>query len=151
MASMGGQMGEGKSAPVLINTEHKAARCSLRRRARPLGGTGSALPSLSRAANSALQLEQRRLLLPRRVPDFLDPKYGSAGKQGFPAVWYGGKNTVFERQNRKAHQREDAASAAEKACRRDARADKKQLFLLAPYILGHVRLIFRFPFSVSLH
>lgn len=139
---MGGQMGERKSAPVLINTEHKAARCSLRRRARPLCGTGSALPSLSRAANSALQLERGGSFFPDESLIFLDPKYGSAGKQGFPGSVVWRKNTVFERQNREAHQREDVALMAEKARGGDVRADKKQLFPLAPYILGHVRLIF---------
>lgn len=147
---MGGQMGERKSAPVLINTEHKAARCSLRRRARPLGGTGSTLPSLSRAANSALQLEHGGSFFPDESLIF-GSKVWQRWITGLPGSVVWRKNTVFERQNREAHQREDVALMAEKACGRDVRPDKKQLFLLASYILGHVCLIFRFPFSVSLH
>lgn len=143
-------MGERKSAPVLINTEHKAARCSLRRRASPLGGAGSALPSLSRAANSALQLEHGGSFFPDE-PLIFGSKVWQRRKTGLPGSVVWRKNTAFERHNRKAHQRGDVALMAEKARSRDARADKKQLFPLTPYILGRVRRIFRFPFSVSLH
>lgn len=56
--------GEWEAALVLINTEHKALRCSLRHFARPLSGTCSVLPSLSRAENSALQLEHGGCFFP---------------------------------------------------------------------------------------
>lgn len=51
--------GEWESALVLINTEHKALRCSLRHFASPPSETGrrTAKHSLSRADNSALQME----------------------------------------------------------------------------------------------
>lgn len=82
--------GERESALFLINTEHKALRCNLRHFARPPSGTGrrAAKHSQSRAANSALQMENMKAPI---FPDEtlpVDRKYATDGNSfsSLPAV-----------------------------------------------------------------
>lgn len=122
--------GEWEAALVLINTEHKALRCSLRHFARPLSGTCSVLPSLSRAENSALQLEHGGCFFPDETL-LVDRYYNTDGNRPSKKKW---KEKETKNSKKRGHHAEDATLMVKQTGKQGRTGEKN--FLSVSYLFG---------------